>query len=267
MSTYLDNNIWSFYRLSVVVLFLFILVLQHIQLGRENNNNNNNCEYLRVRLQPTHVVLGENVPQKPIRPIRNREEIGNVLEEEGFKIGVELGVQRGVFTSQTLSRWKSCESYLLVDIWQPLENYADLSNKDQSGQDKNYQETLKNTAKWKDKIQICRNLTTVCAAVHNTTKFDYIYVDARHDYKGVLRDLEDWWPLLREGGIMAGHDFVTQKEGPEQTKQDWTKNYDGTIDFTGRAVYGAVVDFFAPKNKQIVQTYREMGWHSWLVRK
>jgi predicted O-methyltransferase YrrM len=66
---------------------------------------------------------------------------------------------------------------------------------------------------YKSKIVVCANYTTICARKHRNERFDFVYVDARHDYKGVLLDLEDWWPLVNEGGIMAGHDYVYQNEG------------------------------------------------------
>ena len=36
---------------------------------------------------------------------------------------------------------------------------------------------------------------------------DFIYIDGDHRYEGVLADLNGWRPKLREGGIMAGHDW------------------------------------------------------------
>ncbi len=206
-----------------------------------------------------------------IQPLRHRLELGQLLQNEGWTTGVELGVQRGGFAKDILTQWKRNTRYVLVDSWEVLENYKDDANIPQENQDKNYALTMERTKQWRS-IEVCRNLTTVCARRYDGEKFDFVYVDARHDYKGVLVDLVDWWPLVTEGGIMAGHDFVTQTEGPEKSHQDWTVNYDGTVDPTGRAVYGAVVDFFnnpghPDRYRQITVTYRESGWHTWMVRK
>lgn len=42
--------------------------------------------------------------------------------------------------------------------------------------------------------------------------FDFIYIDAAHDYESVKQDIELSLPLLRPRGILAGHDY--QKEHP-----------------------------------------------------
>lgn len=36
---------------------------------------------------------------------------------------------------------------------------------------------------------------------------DYVYIDGDHRYKSVMRDIVVWWPKVRPGGILAGHDF------------------------------------------------------------
>ena len=38
-------------------------------------------------------------------------------------------------------------------------------------------------------------------------KFDFIYLDASHEYADVLCDLREWWPLLDDGGVLVGDDF------------------------------------------------------------
>lgn len=37
--------------------------------------------------------------------------------------------------------------------------------------------------------------------------FDFVYVDADHSYEGCLRDLTDWWPKVKPGGVLAGDDY------------------------------------------------------------
>ena len=39
-------------------------------------------------------------------------------------------------------------------------------------------------------------------------KFDLIFLDGDHSYEGCKRDIEKWWPRVKnKTGILAGHDF------------------------------------------------------------
>ena len=106
-----------------------------------------------------------------------------------------------------------------------------------------------------------------------------------------MDDLATWWPKLRVGGVMAGHDYTEQSEprvgsyrgcewkwrtDPAVQGMDWTLNFDGSRDLSGRVVKGAVDDFFGgvhPRSplrtcpRQISVTYREGCFNSWLVSK
>ena len=192
----------------------------------------------------------------------------------------------GDFALHTLERWPRASEYVLVDLWQAQDNYLDMNNWDH---DTHYQTAMQKLQPFRHKLNICRNLTTVCAERFDDLHFDYVYVDARHDYKGVSLDLEAWWPKIAHGGFLAGHDYVaqvrgtfphamsasdqwrpqcaSQDEGPAETGQNWTLNFDGTVDPLGRAVKGAVDDFAARRRRQIVVMYREGGWNSWIMRK
>ena len=37
--------------------------------------------------------------------------------------------------------------------------------------------------------------------------FDIVYIDSIHTYETVARQITDWQPKLRDGGVLAGHDF------------------------------------------------------------
>jgi hypothetical protein len=102
----------------------------------------------------------------------------------------------------------NCRKYVLVDLWAPQANYKDLANVDQGKQDANYMHTRYILGAFAHKTEFCRNYTTSCVPNYPDGYFDFIYVDALHDFKGVYRDLTQWWPKLRAGGIFAGHDYV-----------------------------------------------------------
>ena len=42
---------------------------------------------------------------------------------------------------------------------------------------------------------------------NNNVKSDIIYIDASHEYDDVVADLNNYWPLLNENGIMFGDDY------------------------------------------------------------
>ena len=221
------------------------------------------------------IVYVKQVP-KAIRPVPTRENIPAILEEEGKTVGAELGVQRGYFAKHMLTLWPSCKKYVLVDVWAQQQNYVDGANVENTEQENRLKETLAGTEPWKNAREVCRNYTTNCAPLYPENYFDFIYVDARHDYKGVQVDIKDWWPKLKDGGIMAGHDYVTTAElKGDQPNEDWSLNFDGTRDTTGTLLVGAVNEVFMsgtaesnPYFRQVVVTYREGHiYATWMVRK
>jgi predicted O-methyltransferase YrrM len=42
---------------------------------------------------------------------------------------------------------------------------------------------------------------------HFGVKADILYIDAAHDYLSVKSDLERYWPLLKDGGVLIGDDY------------------------------------------------------------
>lgn len=37
--------------------------------------------------------------------------------------------------------------------------------------------------------------------------YDFVFLDAMHTHEDVKADIERWWPRVREGGVMAFHDY------------------------------------------------------------
>lgn len=42
---------------------------------------------------------------------------------------------------------------------------------------------------------------------------DFIFLDASHDHASVMDDLHAWWPKIKPGGTLAGHDWSSYWPG------------------------------------------------------
>ena len=150
--------------------------------------------------------------------ITERKYVASYLNELGLSgEGVEIGVRDGSFSVWTLQNWKGAKLHL-VDPWaaQDTTLYKDFSNVEQKQQDERY--GLVKGAMERDfagRFEIHRDYSLQAAAKFADESLDYIYIDARHDYKGVAEDLAAWYPKLRKGGLCAGHDFVPDGDHKE----------------------------------------------------
>ena len=43
--------------------------------------------------------------------------------------------------------------------------------------------------------------------MYTDNSLDFVMLDADHTLASVLADIAHWWPKVRAGGILAGHDF------------------------------------------------------------
>lgn len=59
-------------------------------------------------------------------------------------------------------------------------------------------------------------------AKKDVSEVDYIYIDGEHTYKQLTKDLENYYPKLKEFGIIAGHDIHII--GVLNAVQDFTRN-------------------------------------------
>ena len=202
-------------------------------------------------------------------PIRARLEFLHHLEKvPSFHTAIEVGVRKGVLAKKSLDIWKSCTEYKLVDLWGKEEGYDEPGTDTAADKNANLKETRKRMKKWvhSGKVEFFVMRSTDAAKHLNNTHFDYIYLDARHDYCAVKEDIEHYWPKLRPGGILGGHDYVDAQYAIDRlgAAQDWSKCEDGSIHHG--AVKGAVDEFRKQNGGLQIYTSNE-GFPSWYVQK
>ena len=145
-------------------------------------------------------------------PVPREFEISRRLIKNDAKVGVEIGVFKGQFSKAILENWPG--TLYMVDPWRPLgDEYLDSSN--HALHATAYQETMNAIHGFEDRAFMIRALSNQAVHLFADNSLDYVYIDGNHAYDWVKEDLEIWWPKLKSGGIMAGHDYLLV---------DWDRN-------------------------------------------
>ena len=114
----------------------------------------------------------------------------------------------------------------------------------------NQYETFKAEMADKPFVDIRRGYSFDVARDFPSEYFDFVYIDADHTYEGVKRDLHDWYPKVKTGGLFCGHDYVNKTKklragylrfGVAQAVDEFVRNNDIKTFFTApNSVWGLV---------------------------
>jgi len=137
-----------------------------------------------------------------------RKDIPSVLNERGL-IGraVEVGVHQGKFSSEILKVWRG-KCLCSIDPWifQP-EVKLDKSNVSNEEHNDCYKICVEALKPFGNRSVIIRDFSIEASRNFEDSSLDFVYLDARHDYRSVMSDLRAWWPKVKVNGIMSGHDY------------------------------------------------------------
>jgi len=148
-------------------------------------------------------------------------------------VGVEIGVDEGVNTKNILTKLP-IERLYLVDPYIP---YNDGSGVVTAGKEVLARKRL---SKFQSKIVfLIEKSEDVVSMIPDN--LDFVYIDGNHSYEFVKKDIELYYPKVREGGVIGGHDFY--------------KNFLGVLT--------AVIEFVRKENLKLYN--KNVDW--WVVKK
>lgn len=152
--------------------------------------------------------------------IRYRHSLPKLVKDLGLPmIGAELGCAEGYFSNDLLEG--GFETLYMVDAWATLQVTGDGASP-QSWHDKNFNDAMARVRKHGEKAVVLRGLTTDMAHLVADGSLGLLYLDAGHDYKSVMTDLETWFPKVCAGGVIAGHDYLNRAYGVYDAVRDFT---------------------------------------------
>lgn len=150
-----------------------------------------------------------------IEPGFTRPALHRLFCERGYLVGAEIGVQAGIHAVQILTAWPGV--LYLIDPWKHYDHgaYVDLANVPDAEQEAYRKACLEAVAPFGNRARIVRLFSDEAAPGFEDGSLDFVYIDADHRYRSTLQDLELWYPKVRAGGLVSGHDYTQDNDDPE----------------------------------------------------
>jgi hypothetical protein len=122
------------------------------------------------------------------------------------RFGAEVGVFDG-YTSDVLLQEFAGLRLWMVDPWQPVAHPGAGPALDAAGFEQRRHVALWWTSHAEERRFELRLRSTDAAPLFPDGSLDFAYIDADHSYEAVRSDLVAWWPKVRAGGLLCGHDY------------------------------------------------------------
>lgn len=169
---------------------------------------------------------------------------------------IEIGARYGE-SSKVLLNNLNVNKYIIIDPYTSYDEYSNdgfnkiiLNDNDDNifYKTKNELETLHNN------MVFYRTFSTDTTTINDieNDSIDIIFIDGNHTYKYVLDDLENYYPKLKQNGIICGDDFFMRTH-----ENDNLNTMPGNQGYDEPMVYEAVIEFCKRHNK----SYTEFGKH------
>ena len=70
-----------------------------------------------------------------------------------------------------------------------------------------YKQFTKNIDPVKEIINPVRKTSVIASSDYADRSLDFVFIDAGHTYENVKEDITSWFPKIKVGGFIAGHDY------------------------------------------------------------
>ena len=191
-----------------------------------------------------------------------REMLGQIPNGKG----IEVGTFKGELSREILNMWNG--TLYMLDVWRPLgSEYMDSSNHGNFEQGV-FRDAMDNIKGLEDRGVMIRATSEVGADIFADESLDFAYIDANHAYAFVKQDIALWWPKVKKGGWLCGHDYIKMDwwNDPKFDKNGIDKHIWGEFGYFGMfGVNPAVEEFCKATGLNAYITNEFFG--SWFVKK
>jgi hypothetical protein len=146
----------------------------------------------------------------------NRFHIPLLIERFNYKNYTEIGLCEGSFIKYVLENTKTCkcigvDPYLAhganVCGWDYSLEFLEKIIVSQEDQDKRQKKCIEDLNKFGDRFEFHRLKSFDYGRSLKDESLDVVFIDGDHSEAGVTQDLETYFPKIKKGGMLIGHDY------------------------------------------------------------
>lgn len=137
------------------------------------------------------------------------EVLADFIKQQEIRTFVEVGCKAGATTGELLEKVRYL-TVIAIDPWAPMPGQAEKDG----GETYEDWDFAAIEAKFKERLgthahrcKMLRMTSLEAAAQFEGQAFGIVFIDAAHDYDSVVADIRAWWPLVKPGGFLMGHDY------------------------------------------------------------
>lgn len=156
-----------------------------------------------------------------------------LVKARGFTTGVEIGVGFGGHC-QSLLEYRGIDALTGVDPYTTSDHDDATNALSQQELDRVHDLALDRLARFGRRFELLRKPSLQAASRFANGSLDFVYLDGDQRFDAVGADLGAWFNKVREGGIIAGHDYDNPDMPDVQQAVDgffqrlgWTVNHAG----------------------------------------
>ena len=180
-------------------------------------------------------------------PDCSRDDLPQFFVEMGFKVGAEIGVDKGEFSE------KFCQAGLslyAIDPWLSKHDRLDFL----------YEHTKRVLTPYPN-CTIIRKTSMEAVEDFADESLDFVYIDGNHEFRYIAEDLYEWTKKVKKGGIVSGHDYFFHKPGTSQDLWHVAHVLNAYIN-----AYG-ISNWYLLGRKDIREGEKRDKWRSWMFFK
>jgi len=140
-------------------------------------------------------------------PNMGREQLAQLFKTLGYKVGAEIGVDKGYY-SETICINNPGVKLYAIDPWKVYQGYVDHTI--QRNSDIALNETTDRLMIYN--VKIIRKFSMDAVKDFQDNSLDFVYIDGNHEFSFVAEDMYYWSYKVRPGGIISGHDYIRHNQ-------------------------------------------------------